>query len=258
MNITQKTLSPKFIRQILPAVYAGLFASLAWIVGDILLVGFTPTPEKYPLFSVTYANQVNVELATLMLSGSTNRLMWGALIAVLTTPFYLYSTFAVAQLIQRKYMMPVFLLLLIGISYSPLAHAGFFYVGEIYKAILHTDAAAHAQLLQTADGFMRILSITWFASIGLEMLGWIVFAIVLLRKKSLFKRKMLWLNPVLFGILIALIKNVFPSPLADYIGAAIFNEAHFLFFAILLTILLRKKKERTSKRERSQSSTEKA
>ena len=102
----------------LPAVLSGVFASLCWIIGDLLIVGFTPAPEKYPLLSEIYTSQIDVGLATLMLSGSTNRLMWGALIAVFSVPFYLYATFAVSCLIKRKFMMPVFLLLLLGFAYA--------------------------------------------------------------------------------------------------------------------------------------------
>ncbi|MEN4762617.1 hypothetical protein ABEG63_19995 [Chryseobacterium sp. C39-AII1] len=48
-----------------------------------------------------------------------------------------------------------------GAVLSPLGHAGFFYVGEIYKAIYHTDAAAHPYLLKTGRGFMKMLNIAW-------------------------------------------------------------------------------------------------
>ena len=92
-----------------PAVLSGVFASLCWIIGDLLIAGFTPAPEKYPLLSGIYASQIDVGLATLMLSGSTNRLMWSALIAVFSVTFYLYATFAVSYLIKRKFMMSVFL-----------------------------------------------------------------------------------------------------------------------------------------------------
>ena len=71
----QKNTNPKTARQMLPAVLSGVFASLCWIIGDLLIVGFTPTPEKYPLLSEIYTSQIDVGLATLMLSGSTNRLM---------------------------------------------------------------------------------------------------------------------------------------------------------------------------------------
>ncbi len=237
----QKDTNPKTARQMLPAVLSGILASLCWIIGDLLIVGFTPAPEKYPLLSETYASQIDVGLATLMLSGSTNRLMWGALMAVFSVPFYLYSTFAVSRLIKRKFMMPVFLLLLLGFAYAPLGHAAFFYVGEIYKAVINTDVSAHAQLLQTAAGFVRILKICWTVSAGFTAVGWLVFGIMVASGKTLLKRNAVWLNPIMFFIGIALLSLLLPSPLKDRIGCAIFNEAHLVFFATLLFIVLRKR-----------------
>lgn len=235
----QKTINPKTAQQMLPAVLSGVFASLCWIIGDLLIVGFTPAPEKYPLLSETYTSQIDVELATLMLSGSTNRLMWGALMAVFSVPFYLYATFAVSYLIKRKSMMPVFLLLLLGFAYAPLGHAAFFYVGEIYKAVINTDVSAHAQLLQTAAGFVKILKICWTVSIGFTAAGWLVFGIMVASGKTLLKKSAVWFNPIIFFVGIGLLSILLPSPLKDLIGCAIFNEAHLIFFVALLLIVLR-------------------
>lgn len=235
----QKTINAKTAKQMLPAIFSGLLASLCWIVGDILIVGFTPAPQNYPLLSQTYASQIDVYLATLMLSGSTNRLMWGALIAVFSMPFYLYSLSAISQLVKRKFMMPVFVLMLFGFGYMPLGHAGFFYVGEIYKAILNTDVSAHPQLLETAGGFVKILRIVWMASIGITALAWIVFALFVWQMKTVLKRSAIWLNPIIFVFAIFLLTLILPSLIKDYIGCAVFNVANFIFFAIVLAIMMK-------------------
>ncbi|MBV7441349.1 hypothetical protein KRX57_07940 [Weeksellaceae bacterium TAE3-ERU29] len=243
---SQNTISPEIAKQILPAVYAGLFASLCWIIGDLLIVGFSPNPENYPLFSETYASRVDVELATYMLTGSTNRLMWGALVAVFSIPFYLYSVWAVLKLIKGKFTKPIAVLLFCGISFWPLAHAGFFYVGEIYKAILNTPASAHEQLLKTADSFVQVLEIVWSIGIAMVGLAWLTFGVAVLMKKTLFKRNMVWLNPFIFTFVFVAIAQILPIPYGDYVGCASFNEAHFAFFAILLFIVLKRLKQKTS------------
>ncbi|WP_373831259.1 DUF6796 family protein [Bacteroides heparinolyticus] len=237
----QKTINPKTARQILPAVYAGLLASLCWIAGDILILGFTPNPAKYPLLSETYAFQINVDIATLMLSGSTSRLMWGALLAVFSMPLYLYGIFAVSRLIKRKFMMPVFLLLFIGRSLSPLGHAAFFYVGEIYKTILDTDPSAHARLLETALAFEKILKIVWTASVSFTTLGWLLSGVWVVQEKTVLKKSAVWFNPIVFVVAIALLWMLLPSPMKDWIGCAVFNEANLIFFAILLFIVQKRR-----------------
>src|SRR5690606_26284027 len=110
-----------------------------------------------------------LEFATLMLEGSTPRLMFGALIGALTGPLLLPATWLVYQFFkdtQKWYAVFVYWILLAGAVLSPLGHAGFFYVGEIYKAVYHTDSASHPYLLEMGRGFMKMLNIAWGTAIG--------------------------------------------------------------------------------------------
>lgn len=233
----QTNKNEKTLKQILPSVYAGIVAAVCWIAGDILIVGFTPSPGKYPLLSETYASRVDVDLATLMLDGSTSRLMWGALLAVFSVPLYIYAVMVVSQIVHRKFTMIVFLPLFLGMSYSPLGHAGFFYVGEIYKAILNTDVSAHEQLLQTADGFVKILEIVWTTSLVIMGLGWLIFGILVAKGKTWLKSRAFWLNPLVFLIGIFLLTLLLPSPLKDFVACAAFNEALLIFFVTILFVV---------------------
>ncbi len=228
---------------ILLGVYMGIIASLCWIIGDLLIVGFTPMPENYPLLSQTYASKIDVDIAVLMLSGSTNRLMWGALVAVFSIPLYLYSTFSVVQTIKSKLKIPVFILLFVGFAYAPLGHAGFFYVGEIYKAILNTDVSAHNQLLETASGFVKILKINWIISLTMSCLGWLLYGVSVALGKTTLKKTMFWVNPIIFIFsIILIVELLLASPMKDWVACAIFNEANFIFFVIFLIILKKNKR----------------
>ncbi len=175
-----------------------------------------------------------------MLSGSTARLMWGALIAVFSVPFYLLSAFVVLQIIKPKFRIPVFALIFIGFAYAPLGHASFFYVGEIYKTILNTDVSAHPQLLQTANGFMKVLKINLSASVIITGFGWLLFGITVATGKTSLKRNSFWINPITFIILIMLIVQLLPSPIKDWIAGAGFNGAMFIFYISLLILIKNK------------------
>lgn len=70
------------------AFLSSIIASICWVVGDMFVAGFEVNPSDYPLFSETYADQIDVVLATLMLEGSTKRLMFGALIAAMTAVLF--------------------------------------------------------------------------------------------------------------------------------------------------------------------------
>jgi len=126
---------------------------------------------------------------------------------------------------------------LVGAVLSPLGHAGFFYVGEIYKAIYHTDAAAHPYLLEKGRGFMKMLNIAWGAAIGVLAIGWITFAVCILLNKTLLPRLMAILTPFVLTLFIIPLKQILPLPYSGWVGGAIFNIAYLMFFSTLLLFL---------------------
>ncbi|MCS3532837.1 DUF6796 family protein [Chryseobacterium sp. JUb7] len=225
------------------AFAAAITVSVCWLTGDIFVAGFDPNPDDYPLFSTTYSDRVDVEFATLMLEGSTPRLMFGALIGALTAPLLLPATWLVFQFFADKtkwYSIAVNWILLAGAVLSPLGHAGFFYVGEIYKAVYHTDQASHPYLLETGKGFMKMLNIAWGSAIGVLAVGWIAFAVCIILKKTLLPRWMALMTPFVLTLLIIPLKNLLPLPYSGWVGGAIFNIAYLLFFSTLL-LLFRKR-----------------
>lgn len=172
-----------------------------------------------------------------MLEGSTPRLMFGALIGALTAPLLFPASWLVFQFfIDRKkwYAIATYWVLLTGAILSPLGHAGFFYVGEIYKAIYNTDASSHLYLLETGKSFMRMLNIVWGAAIGVLAIGWITFAVCILLKKTLLPRWMAVITPFILTLFIIPMKELLPLPYSGWVGGAIFNISYLIFFSLLL------------------------
>lgn len=101
MEMSEKTKSvdaqPKFDFRIRASIVAGILGALCWVSGDLLLVGFELKPEKYPTFSETYADLLDPELFTLMLEASTQRLVWGVLLATFSLWLYLLSAYSVTM-----------------------------------------------------------------------------------------------------------------------------------------------------------------
>ncbi|CAM3158222.1 hypothetical protein DRF59_12750 [Chryseobacterium flavum] len=222
---------------------AAITVSVCWLAGDIFVAGFDPDPADYPLFSQTYADQADIELATLMLEGSTPRLMFGALIGALTAPLLLPATWLVYQFFkdkEKKYAVFVYWVLLTGAVLSPLGHAVFFYVGEIYKAVYHTDPVSHPYLLETGKSFMKMLNIAWGSAIGVLAIGWISFAVCIVLNKTLLPWWMAFFTPFVLTLLIIPVKDLLPLPYSGWVGGAVFNIAYLIFFSSLL-IFFRKK-----------------
>lgn len=225
------------------AFAAAIAVSVCWLIGDIFIVGFEPDPENYPLFSKEYAGKVDVDMAVHMLEGSTPRLMFGALIGALSAPLLLAAIWLVYQYFcekQKGYAVFTYYALLAGAVLSPLAHAAFFYVGEVHKAILHTDKAAHPYLLDTANGFMKMLHMSWGTAIVVLAIAWLSFAACIAWKKTVLPRWFALVTPVPLSFLVAGIKSLLPVPYSGWVGGATFNIAYLTFF-VLLWVLFRKK-----------------
>ena len=219
------------------AFAAAIVASLCWIIGDIYVAGFNVNPTDYPLFSKTYADKVDVGFATLMLEGSTNRLMFGALIASMTAVLFLPGVWLAYQFFSDRSKWHAWLtygILILSVLLMPLGHAVFFFTGEIHKAIYHSDAVAHPYLLETASAFMRVHYITWGTAIIILLLSWLIFSVLVFMGKTILPRWAGLISPVFIAVYQSLISRLLPaSDFKGYLVAAGFNIAYLLFFVIL-------------------------
>lgn len=224
------------------AFIAGIIGAICWIIGDVYVAGFEVNPQDYPLFSDTYADQVDVGLATLMLEGSTDRLMFGALIAAMTATLFLPGVWLVYQYFNERkkwYALGTYWLLVISVMLMPLGHAVFYFTGEIYKAIYNTDPIAHPYLLETAAGFQKAMYITWGTAIIIMLIAYLVFSILVFMGKTSLPRWAGAISPLFLTLYQLPIKALLPS--SDFKGwltAAGFNISYLIFF-ILLWFLFR-------------------
>ncbi|MDR1540686.1 MAG: hypothetical protein LBU32_22330 [Clostridiales bacterium] len=76
-------------------------------------------------------------------------------------------------------------ILFIAFTWSPLAHAAFFYVAEAYKTAFLLDPAGSEPVLTLADSFVKLLYIAWFPIVGLTGIGWLLAAIGILRQDKI-------------------------------------------------------------------------
>lgn len=221
---------------------ASILAAVCWIIGDMFVAGFDVDPGEYPLFSKTYAEQVDVGIAVLMLKGSSERLMFGALIASMTATLFLPGVWLAYQYFNDKsrwYAWGTYFVLIVSVMLMPLGHADFYYTGEIYKAIYHSDPVAHPYLLETASGFTKVLYIAWGTAIVVLMVGWLLFSILVFMRKTQLPRWAAFISPVFITIYQLPLRFLPSSVLKGWLLAAGFNIAYLIFF-ILLWLLFKK------------------
>ncbi len=230
----------KTVRMKLSAL-SGLLSGVTWTIGDILLVGFEPDLADYPEIAQSAVIQ-NKELAVLMLEGSTRRLTAGALIAAFTIPLMFFALYHISQLIKpsgQKYTALSILLLFIGFSWSPLAHASFFYVGETYKTALLLDSASAGTVFALGETFVQVLTITWAAAVGLTAVGWLLVTIAILRGKTAFPRVFGLFTPLSMTLIVGVLTPLLPSALSVPLTGADFNLAAIVFYVLTSIFVFR-------------------
>lgn len=232
---------------------SAIIASVLWVIGDILIVGFDTNPADYPLLSETYAEQLDTSLAVLMVEGSSQRLMFGALIASMSAFLFLPGIWLEYQFFKQKTKPHAWLthfILMISVVLMPLGHAVFYFNGEVFKAILHTDPIAHPYLIKIAADFTKVLYMTWGTAIMVLLIGWLLYSIMVFLGKTTLPRWAGFISPVFLTLYQVPIKLMLPdSVLKAWISAAGFNISYLIFF-VLLFILFKKSLLEEKKEER--------
>jgi hypothetical protein len=176
---------------------------------------------------------VDKQVAAAMMEGSTQRLEAGALIAAFTIPFVILALYHLWRLMEpagRRYATLSIATLFVAFTWSPLAHASFFFVGEACKVAVQMDGANASLVLGMAQSFIDVVYLTWFPAIGLTALGWLFVSIALLRGKTALPRFFGLLTPLPVSLLFIVIYYLVPSVVPDLLAGAGFNLAAIVFY----------------------------
>ncbi|MGW1373048.1 DUF6796 family protein [Streptomyces sp. NPDC002446] len=224
--------------QIRLAGIAGVVASIAWLIGDILLLGKPmASPGHHPLLSA-YDGTTGDSLAA-MLPASTTRLAWGALLGVLTGPLYLAACWHLHQGLRparRLLSLPPFLLLTAGFALAPFVHGSFFYWGQAARAI---DASGgRSAALTTLPGDMAVvLFIPYAVLLACWVLASVWMAVCVLRSTTAFPRWMCAVNPLACIAAGALVTTLTPGAVGTAIQGAQLSLGNLLFFSLTTVTL---------------------
>jgi hypothetical protein len=131
-------------------------------------------------------------------------------------------------------------MLFVAFTWSPLAHASFFYVGEACKTALQMDAANAAPVFLMAATFIDMLNITWAAAIGLTGIGWLLVSITILRRKTGFPRYFAFLTPLPLSVFFIGLYYIAPNMIPDALAGAGFNIAATIFYTFTTVYCFRK------------------
>ncbi|MBA4752661.1 MAG: hypothetical protein H2055_10615 [Sphingopyxis sp.] len=220
---------------------AGVIGAILWIIGDALIIGAKASQDDYPLILKTYSDRIQFDGVALMLPSSEARLAAGALVADVGIVFYLAGCWHLLEGLrpaQGGWRWPAFALLVAGNAWSPLGHAGFYYVGMVYKTILETPTAAHDALLDLGQHFHNVLVIAWLMPIVTLGLALLLLGIVIALGRTSWPRWFaLIANPISLIAVGMLIARVLPEPAQTALDGAVFNLGWLVVYG-LSTVLL--------------------
>lgn len=223
---------------LLVSLIAGLASALCWLIGDILLLGFTADDEHRRFFKQTKVR--DEQLAVAMLNGSPRRLRWGALIANFSIPLMLFSLLGLYLLAEPSLWMWLALVLLgIGFSFSPVAHVAFYYVGILCKNI-YTNTKKGQSISRTDEALINeytgFLHLTWRAAIIVTGLGWLVYSLLILSSQTALPPYFALLTPLVISPLFGLLNAKFKLG-SPYLNGAPLNVGLVIFFAAALIVI---------------------
>ena len=221
--------------------FAGLFGALAWLVGDILLVGFAPVTEE-DLVRYQAGGVTNLRLALYMRSGTDRRLRWGVWLAQFSIWLPLLSLYGLWQMAQpvRGLAWAGLLCLLIGFSLSPLAHGAFYVLAILGKAYCQDYAEAgkaNKFLVEALNQANHLLNVTWLSALVITYLGWALYGLAIVTGQTQWPTYFLLATPLVttpiwLGLNHYIIRRWTPL----FNGAAL-NLAWLSFYVLALWLL---------------------
>ena len=220
---------------------AGLFGALAWLVGDILLVGFASVTEE-GLARYQARGLTNLHLALYMRSGADHRLRWGVWLAQFSIWLPLLSLYGLWQMAQpvRGLAWAGLLCLLIGFSLSPLAHGAFYVIailGKAYCGDYEETGKANKFLVEALNQANHLLNVTWLSALLVTYVGWALYGLAIVTGQTQWPTWFLLATPlVTTPIWLGLSHYVIRRWTPLFNGAAL-NLAWVSFYALALWLL---------------------
>jgi len=213
---------------------AGLLAllgALLYAIGDVLLLASKVNLDEYPKLK-PFAKLLSDSEKMVVLS--PNRMMWGALIGVFSTPLVLLGFWQVYQgLSGANAWAGLATVGLFGTAsvIGAFVHGSFFYMGEYVHALNNVKDDSQDVIAKMIERHKKVLIITYAPLLIFIVIASVLFSILVASGKTEFPLWMAAINPVTMTIVWMLGKRILPQFVRDWTEGAGFNIAYFAFFA---------------------------
>jgi hypothetical protein len=221
------------VEHTLPLRIAGTIAIIGafiYAIGDVLLLAGKINIENYPKLKPF---QKLLSDSEKMAATSSERMMWGALIGVFTTPLILAGFWQVSQGLagaNQTLLLVATLLFAIASIIGAFVHGSFFYMGEYVKALNSVSDDSQQVIAEMINRHRKVLIVTYAPLLIFIIIASILFSVMVGTGNTHFPTWMAAINPVTLTIAWLLIKRILPQFVRNATEGAGFNIAYFVFF----------------------------
>ena len=207
-----------------------ILGAMIYAIGDVLLLASKVNLDDYPNL---IRFQKLLSDAEKMVVLPPNRMIWGALLGVFSTPLILTGYWQVYQgLSGANEALAITTILLFGSAtvIGAFVHGTFYYMGEYVQALNKVDEHSQVIIADMIGRHRKVLIITYAPVLIFIIIASILFSFLVATKETLFPVWMAVVNPVTATIAWLLIKRILPKLITDSLEGAGFNIAYFVFF----------------------------
>jgi len=214
-----------------------ILGALLYALGDTFLLANKVDINQYPKLVPFKKLLSDTEK---FVSIPSEKMMWGALIGIFSTPLILAGFWQVHQGLSGANEIlrsTTVLLFAIGSVIGTFVHGSFFYAGEYVKALNTVSEDSQNVIVELFTRHRKVLIITYAPLLIMIIIASGLFSITVATSQTLFPAWMVAINPVTMTIVWLLLKRILPAFITDPLEGAGFNVAYFVFF-VCTTITL--------------------
>ena len=207
-----------------------ILGAMIYAIGDVLLLASKVNLDDYPNL---IRFQKLLSDAEKMVVLPPNRMIWGALLGVFSTPLILTGYWQVYQGFSgANKILALTTILLFGSAtvIGAFVHGTFYYMGEYVQALNKVDEHSQVIIADMIGRHRKVLIITYAPVLIFIIIASLLFSFLVATNETLFPVWMAAVNPVTLTIAWLLIKRVLPKLITDSLEGAGFNIAYFIFF----------------------------
>jgi len=208
-----------------------LLGAFLYAIGDVLLLASKVNIDEYPKLK-PFAKLLSDSEKMVVLS--PNRMMWGALIGVFSTPLILIGFWQVYQGLSGANAWAVGATVgLFGIAsiIGAFVHGSFFYMGEYVHALNGVKEDSQDVITKMIERHKKVLIFTYAPLLIFIFIASVIFAVLVGSGRTAFPAWMAAVNPVTMTVAWMLVKRLLPQFVRDWTEGAGFNIAYLAFFA---------------------------